>query len=273
MKRSICHYSFHRTWTAENWTCERLAEEVKTLGVEAVDFHAGLLGSSKESPAKIKSALDKTGLILSGLSLSNNFNQDDPAMLKEQINTVKEWLRVAAEVNAPISRIFGGHINDRSNKTELEQGFARIMDALGEVIKDAEKLGVILALENHGGYPCTGEEQVEVIKKINSRYLRATIDVGNYLQGKQEGHVGTAIAANFAAYVHFKDFKKKPSQKDPAQWVLETCTVGEGDVDHSKCLKELKKKGYNEFIALEYEGPDDERTGVPESIKYMSQVM
>ncbi|MBU4198939.1 MAG: sugar phosphate isomerase/epimerase [Verrucomicrobia bacterium] len=273
MKKSVCHYSFHRTWTAEKWTCERLAEEVKILGVEGIDFHAGLLGAVEEAPGKIRAALGKTGLTLSGLSMSNNFNQSDPALLKNQIDTVKRWLQVAAEVKAPVSRIFGGHIQDRSNPVELRQGFDRIIAALGELVQEAEKLGVILALENHGGLPCTGEEQVEVIKKINSKYLRATIDVGNYLQGGQEGHVGTTIAAPFAAYVHFKDFRKKPASKTGSRWDLESCTVGQGDIQHRQCLEVLKKAGYNGFIALEYEGADDEKIGIPQSLAYMNTIM
>lgn len=273
MKKSVCHYSFHRTWKSENWTCEQFAEKVKELGAEGIDFHAGLLGDSKTAPAQIKAALDKTGLILSGLSLSNNFNQDDSAALKQQIDTTKEWIQVAAEVNAPVSRIFGGHISDRTDKTALDKGFTRILEALEEVVKEAEQFGIVLALENHGGLPCTGEEQVEVIKRINSKHLRATIDVGNYMSCGQEGHIGASIAAGVAAYVHFKDYKKKPAESSAMPWGIEACTVGEGDVDHRKCIEELKKAGYDGFIALEYEGPDDEKQGVPQSLDYMNKIM
>ena len=37
------------------------------------------------------------------------------------------------------------------------------------------------------GLPCSGEEQIEVIEKINSPFLKATIDVGNYMQCGQSG--------------------------------------------------------------------------------------
>jgi len=121
--------------------------------------------------------------------------------------------------------------------------------------------------------PCTGEEQVSIIEKIGSQFLRATIDVGNYMQGGQEGHVGTRIAARYAAYVHFKDFCKKPASSKPWSWHIEACTVGKGDVDHYACLEALKEAGYNGFIALEYEGPNDEAVGVPESVKFMNEVM
>jgi sugar phosphate isomerase/epimerase len=141
------------------------------------------------------------------------------------------------------------------------------------VVREAEKLGVVLALENHGGLPCTGEEQVKVIEAINSKSLRATIDVGNYMGCGQEGHVGTALAAHLAAYVHFKDNRKKPAVKPGLPWSIESCTLGEGDVDHQACLAALTKAGYNGFVALEYEGTEDERTGVPKSVAFMKRVM
>ena len=143
----------------------------------------------------------------------------------------------------------------------------RITDALGTVVKEAEKQGVVLALENHGGIPCTGEEQVKVIESIGSRYLRATVDVGNYMSCGQDGHVGTAAAARYAAYVHLKDYKRG---KDGS---LQACTVGAGDVDRLKCLTALKAAAYTGFVALEFEGEGDERKGVSDSVAFMKQVM
>ena len=275
MQKSICHYSFHRRWDSENWTLDRLAEEVKRLGVEGVDFHVHYLGPSTEAAGMIKRALSQNGLILSGLSMSNDFNQVDSSQFKTQVQTVKEWLAVAAQVEAPVSRIFGGHITveNRRDESAKASGRQRILDGLGQVVGEAEKLGVVLALENHGGLPCTGEEQVEVIEIINSPYLKATVDVGNYMQGGQEAQRGTEIAAKHCAYVHFKDFKKVPDSSTPWGWTIKPCIVGQGDVDHGACLEALTAGGYDGFVALEYEGHEDETVGVPKSVEFMNQLL
>ncbi len=272
MKKSICHYSFHRTWQSEQWSCDDLADTVRDLGVEGIDYHVGFLGDREGAADRIRAALARTGLELSGLSMSNDFNQEEPAALDAQIDSVRQWLRVAAEVEAPVSRIFGGHIDDRSNAAQLATGFDRILHGLGEVVREAERLGVVLALENHGGLPCTGEEQVDVIRKIGSKHLQATIDVGNYMQGRQEAHDGTAAAASCAAYIHFKDFHRTNDRDAPA-WDIVPCIVGRGDIDHAKCLDVLRQSGYDGFVALEYEGPEDERIGVAESVAFMNRVM
>ena len=275
MRSAICHYSFHRRWAAEKWAAERLALEVKALGVEGIDFHAGMMGAASDAPARIRAALAKSGLALSGLSLGNDFNQEAPQEFRAQVDTVKEWIRVAAQVSAPVSRIFGGQLPETQRKDPAAKALARqrILDGLGEVVREAEKHGLILAIENHGGLPCTAEEQVEVIRAIHSPHLKATVDVGNYLEGGQEGHVGTRIAAPHAGYVHFKDMKKIPDAGAPFGWKLDCCVLGEGVVDHRVCLDALKKAGYNGFVALEYEAPEEEKTGVPKSVAFMKKVM
>ena len=275
MQIAICHYSFHRRWKDEGWTAERLAGEVKALDLPAVDFHAGLLGNPDAAAARIRAALKQNGLTLSGLSLGNDFNMEKPEDFRAQVDTVKRWILVSEEVQAPVSRIFGGHIpvEERNDPSCKAAGRQRIMDALGEVVREAEKHGVVLALENHGVLPCTGEEQMDVLNAINSPALRATIDVGNYLQGGQEGHVGTAIAAPQAAYVHFKDFLKVPDPSQPRGVKLQACVVGDGTVDHGKCLEALRDAGYDGFVAIEYEGTEDEKTGVPRSVEFTRRVM
>ncbi len=275
MQIALCHYSFHRRWKDEAWTAERLADEVKALGVPAVDFHARLLGSPADASARVRAALQRTGLVLSGLSLGNNFNAEKPEEFRAQVDTVKTWIGVAAELKAPVSRIFGGHLpaEKRADAAAKAAGRQRILDGLAEVVREAERLDVVLALENHGGLPCTGEEQVEVLRAINSPNLRATIDVGNYMQGNQEGHVGTTLAAAYAAYVHFKDFKKVADAAQPNGHRLEACVVGEGDVDHRRCLAALRAAGYDGYVAIEYEGVEAEQTGVPKSVAFTRRVL
>jgi len=188
---------------------------------------------------------------------------------------LSDWfcLGVGADVAAPVMRIFGGHLKDRYDPQARGEARQYVLDALREVVEVAENRGVVLALENHGGMPCTGEEQVAVIQEVASEHLRATVDVGNYMSCGQEGHVGTQIAAPFAAYVHFKDFHKVIDERALWGWQTRPATVGGGDVDLPACLAALKAAGFDGFVALEYEGTDDETVGVPQSVEFMNQVM
>lgn len=273
MKPAICHYSYHRTWQSAGWSCLDLAEKVASLGVEGIDYHARLLGDPASASERIDRALDATGLTLSGLSLSTNFNHADPVKRKQEVDAVLPWLRVAADLGAPVSRVFGGHLKNRSNKPALEEGLRWIIESLKALAEEAGRLGVVLALENHGGLPCTGQEQVAVIREVASPALRATVDLGNYLVCGQEGQEGTGIAAEYAAYVHVKDCRKVEDPSQPWGWRQEACVLGRGDVDLAACLTVLRQEGYSGFLALEYEATDDEEAGVKESIRYLKELL
>ena len=106
-----------------------------------------------------------------------------------------------------------------------------------------------------------------------SPHLRACVDVGNYMGCGQEGHVGTAVAAPYAGYVHFKDNKKVPDTSRPWGWKVEACVIGEGAVDLPACVESLRKAGYEGCVALEYEGTEDETTGVPRSVEALKRLV
>jgi sugar phosphate isomerase/epimerase len=265
---SVCHYSFHRLWQAEKWDCERLCAEVVAAGAAGVDFHQRLTGDPKTAPERIRRSLEKSGLKLSGISLGNNYNQQGEALEKE-LEGSRQWLDIAADVKAPVCRVFGGGATSEDRKVQM----ARITEVLKRITEYAAKKNLVLALENHGGLPSSGEEQKAVIEAVKSEHLRATIDVGNYMSGGQEGADGTRIAAKYARYVHFKDFMKVPSTKNAWGWDVKSCTVGVGAVDHLACMKHLAKAGFKGWVALEYEGPGDERIGVAESIYFMKKVL
>ncbi len=275
MQLAICHYSFHRRYVAEKWTPDRLAREVAALGVEGIDFHARLLGSMDGTAGLIQAAVANHGLTLSGMSFSTNFNRSNLDEWKAEVETTKKWVAFSAGLKAPVSRIFGGNLSfeERNDPAARAAAWQRMIDGVAAVTKEAEKFGLVLALENHGGLPRTAQEQIDAIRTIDSPSLRATIDVGNYMSGGEEGHMGTTLGAPYCAYVHAKDFKKIPDSAKPWGWRTQACVVGEGDVKLAACIAALRQSGYRGFVALEYEGPEDETTGVPRSVATLKQLI
>ena len=157
MQLAICHYSLHRTFTEKEWTLKDLVSYVEGTGAAGIDFHVRFLGTASSAAERIREAMDGSDLALTGLSLSTNFNQHDPAEYRSQIETAAEWIGVAGAIGAPVSRVFGGHLKDRSEPDATQTGMTRVVDALKELAPIAAEHGVVLALENHGGLPCSGE--------------------------------------------------------------------------------------------------------------------
>ena len=247
----------------------------KELGCDGVDFHQRLSGDPEKALPEIESALKENAIELSSFSLSNNFTGDDRA---EQIEKVKKGIELGARMGAKHSRIFGGHLGS-NDPDELKKAMGLVVEALKEVVPVAEKHGVVLCIENHGGAPGRGEEVVEVIEKVNSPNFKATVDLGNFLGAGQHALDGTKLTAKHAGYVHVKDMKilpldgeegRKPARAD---WKTKSTVQGEGDVDLPGCLTVLKDAGYDGWLALEFEAEGDEREGVKKSLDYIRKCM
>jgi len=209
---------------------------------------------------------------LSGFSLSTDFNQPAEKLEPHLAETI-QWLDVAAALKAPACRVFGGHAN-RADGEAIEAGLRRIIEVLKRLAPEAASRGLVLALENHSGLPGTAEEQNRVIEAVGSPAVRSTIDIGNYMGAGQEGADAVPVAAKHAAYVHVKDCKKTSDELTASGGMrCEACTVGAGDVDVPACMKALAEAGYDGYVAVEYEGKEDEATGVPASVRYMKEVL
>jgi len=274
MRISICHYSFHREIGAGRMDLPAYFRTVKSLGLDACDLHMRLAGDVAANLETIRSGLAENGLTLSSYSLSDDFTQKDEAARREQVETVKKGLRNARLLGTPTARVFGGHASG-ADKASLASDLKVIADSLKECAGVAEEVKVTLALENHGGMPGLGEEVLEVIRKVGSQYLKACCDIGNFMGAGQTPEDGTRIVAPVTAYVHVKD-NAYVDGKEPhgrATRAHKGVTVGDGVVPLEKCLKILKDAAYDGFVALEYEGEEEEHTGVKRSLEALRKAL
>jgi sugar phosphate isomerase/epimerase len=62
-----------------------------------------------------------------------------------------------------------------------EDGFPWVIEAYTTLARTAAQHGVLLGLENHWGLGISAAGVIRIIKAVNSPWLRATLDTGNFL--------------------------------------------------------------------------------------------
>ena len=92
------------------------------------------------------------GLDVSGTSVGNNFCLPDGPERDKQLALVRTWVDRAAELDAPVIRIFAG---DVPKGTTEDEAVARAVEGIKASLPYAAEKGVTLALENHGGITAT----------------------------------------------------------------------------------------------------------------------
>ena len=61
-----------------------------------------------------------------------------------------------------------------------DEAFEWVIAAIEKCLPDAEKYGVLLALENHWGLTCAPDGVNRIVAAIGSEWLKVTMDCGNF---------------------------------------------------------------------------------------------
>jgi len=110
----------------------------------------------------------------------------------------------------------------------------------------------MLLLENHWGLTTTADGMLRIIETINSPWLRAILDMGNFYF---EPDIYAAMQ-KIASHVWLAHAKTYPGGG----------TVFTLDLDYTRIFRILLDAGFTGYVSLEMEGLEPAATAVPKSI-------
>lgn len=269
---AVSTYSF---WRFEEGTpatmlqCIDLAAQMGFDGVEILEVQM----HRKDQPYRraIKRAALLNGLNLCGMSTHQGFVNPDKDARKANIQKTIDSLELAYDLDIPTIRVNTGRWGTSPDFNTLmaakgieptlegytdDQGFEWVINAYDKLARVAEKLGIVMGLENHWGLGRDAVGVRRVVDAIGSDYLRVTLDTGNFLEDQYTQY--EAIAPD-AVLVQAKTY------------------YGGGvwyslDIDYERVAEILKKVNYRGYISLEFEGKESPATGVPKSLAMLREV-
>ncbi|RLS27396.1 MAG: sugar phosphate isomerase/epimerase [Planctomycetota bacterium] len=261
IKLSLAAYSFRKYLEFKGtnkptMTLEQFAEYASEQGLGAIEPTSYYFpDTSKEFFPKYKAFCTKLGLDISGSAVGNNFCIPDAAKLKEQMNSVNEWVERCSILGCKTIRIFAGTIAKGDTEEKAKE---RCINAIGQACDYAAKFGVILALENHGGITASVEQILSIVKSINHPYFGVNLDTGNFHTADPYGDL--AKLAPYAVTVQVKTEIQKAGQKKE-------------DADLKKLVEMLKAVNYRGYMALEYEANEEPKIGVPKALEELKKLI
>lgn len=243
--------------------CVDLAADAGFDGVEIL--HVQMEDESNATLQRIKQRAFRRGLDLCGFSTHQSFVSPDPAFRKKNVEHTIKCIELAYALGIPTIRVNTGRWGTSKDFDELmankgieprlegytdEDGFAWVKEGLEQCLPAAERCGVVLGLENHWGLGRTAEGVLRVINDIDSPWLRATLDTGNFLENQYEQYEQLAPEAVFVqAKTYFGG----------GTWY----TL---DIDYDKVASILRGVNYRGYISLEFEGKEKHETAIPKSL-------
>jgi sugar phosphate isomerase/epimerase len=195
------------------------------------------------------------GLDVSGTSVGNNFCVPDGPDREKQLQLVRTWVDRAAEIDAPVIRIFAGKVSDGDTE---ETAVARAIEGIRAALPYAAERGVALALENHGGITSTPEQLLKLVKAVDAPNFGVNLDTGNF--HGEDVYAEMALLAPYALNVQVKTEitpKGKPKQ----------------DADLARVVDVLRQSRYSGYVVLEYEAAEDPMSAIPRHIKTLRKLI
>jgi sugar phosphate isomerase/epimerase len=206
----------------------------------------------------------------------NDFSSPIEEHRENELLMVREQIRLAAELGAPLVRVFAAWagVSRRDGKitydltrfdtpagrqyydrypgvTALERwGFVR--DTLAEACRMAEEHGVVLALQNHAPIVHGHEEVLELIDEIGSPALKVSLDFP-IMRDKSDASVARAVREVGELTVHSHYGGEYDDSPDGPDGVPVQRRVGRGPApaSYATFLRELKRQGFDGYLCYE----------------------
>jgi len=280
IKLGIATYSYWHFKT-EKVPIETVIDRTAELGVEGLDLLHRQMDLPEREPLtaahrsylqKLKRHAFHNGVDLVCLSIHQNFVSPDTAQRQKEIDHTHKCIEIAYELGVPCIRLNSGRwgtVESFDRLMELhgeepplpgytdDDAFGWCIDCTEQCLLRAEECGVILALENHWGLTRTPEGVLRIVNAIESPWLGALMDTGNFLEDPYEK---LRVMAPKTVFVQAKTYY------GGGEWY----TL---DIDYRRVAGILANAHYNGYVSLEFEGKEDPNTGVPKSIAMLREAI
>lgn len=272
IKLSVSSYSYWH-FKGDKYPIEKVIEQAAALGLDGIDvLHRQMESEEPAYLQKLKRQAFTSGIALTCLSIHQGFVHPDKEELKKHIQHTIHCMQLAADMGIPCMRLntgrwgtiksFDEFMKNRGQEPALagyteEDAFKWCIDSIAECMPVAEKLGVLLALENHWGLGSTPEGMIRIMKAINSPWLQLLMDTGNFLEDPYDK---LEMIAPYTCFVQAKTYY------GGGEWYSL-------DLDYPRIIGILRKVHYKGYLSIEFEGKEAADSGVDKSVRLLREIL
>ncbi len=264
VRLAVSSYSYWH-FRGDRYPIERVIEDAARTGFDGVEIlHRQMSGEDPGYLNRLKQLAFRNGVALPMLSIHQDFVFPEAAERKKHVEHTIRCIHIAHQLGIPAVRLNSGRwktvksfddlMKVKGNEPVLpgykhQDALKWCVESIHDCLGEAEKAGVILALENHWGLTTDINVLLDIFKQVNSPWLGINMDTGNYPGDAYEG------IAKLAPYAHIVQAK---TYHGGGVWY----TL---DLDYKKIAVILKNAGFKGWVSLEMEGNEPAATAVPKS--------
>ena len=248
-----------------------MIEKAAGLGFDGIEIVEGTFDGSDDVKVaeQVRRECESKGLAVASLCTGADLLYGDPA---EQARRLCALSDVTAAYGAQVMRhdVCYGFRGEKTHRS-YDDAIKKIAPVCLEVTKYAQSAGVVTCTENHGFFSQDSSRVERLINAVGHDNFGALVDIGNFMCADEDPNFAVGVMAGYARHVHAKDFYLKSGNEiDPgAGWFrtragnyLKGTIIGHGDARAAQSLGILKRSGYDGWISVEFEGMEDNLSGL-----------
>jgi len=241
-------YSF-MTFSCPQLSLKELLETAKRYGYDGIEprivsqhQHGIEMDTPAARRAEIKKQVTESGLRLSCIATSCVYA--NPETTKQNIADTLRGIDLAADVGAPVIRVFGGVLGkdiSRENAVKL------VAESLHTVADHAKESGVTVCLETHDDW-CDPKNVAAVMRQVNHPAIAVNWDIMHPVRMK--------LATMDEAFETLKPWIRHlhVHDGDTIDGKTTFMPIGQGIIDHKRAIERLLSINYSGFLSGEWIG-------------------
>jgi sugar phosphate isomerase/epimerase len=237
------------TLACPHWLVETIITKAAEYGYDGIEWRGGSHGHvqpgmSSDKKSFIREQCSNTGLTSIAVTAYTGFVSNSAEERQFNLDELKRYVDLAAEVGATYVRTFVGAIPEGE---KLNSGmYINISDCLNSASEYAESAGVKIAIEPHDDFVCSSTV-IPIFDLAKSRStLYAIWDLGNTYAVGEDPDKAFHLLKHHIGYIHIKD-----GTRCSPGWQL--CALGNGDVPLAQAFALLRTNGYQGALNVEWE--------------------
>lgn len=262
MKYAVSIYSFMQyVWAGKMnpVDCIVKAKEMGFDGIEIVDCIFGNENDIKLAK-ELRAKADEVGIEIPNLAVGGEL------LVEGTKEKFKHFVDVAEILGASYMRHDAGGDWMLAQYESYDSALQRLADSCREITEYAASKGIKTMTENHGQFSQDSLRVEKLVSTVAHGNFGHLLDIGNFLCADEDPAVAVSRCGKYTFYVHAKDFIIKDGNGvHPGDGFfmsrggnfLRGTVIGHGDVPVVRCLRSLKQRGYDGWMAVEFEGMED----------------
>jgi sugar phosphate isomerase/epimerase len=273
-------------------TLMEVMDRAKKFGFDGIEIdgkrpHGNPMDLDCKARDEIRNYAAKLGLDIAGVASNNDFSSPVPEHRECQLLMVREQIKLAKDIGAPVVRLFGAWTGVTFNNgvgtyDMARSGFERqfpdypwlermrhIQACLKEAAAMAAEAGVTVALQNHGPIIRHWHDVLELVEAVDNPALQICLDAP-MLISYADDFVRNAALTVGKRQVH-SHFGGEFKQRADGSVKLLPSTFNKPLINYPVFLQAMKEIGYDGYFCYEFCHPAVNKKDEPEGIDFIDE--